>query len=139
MTDQRSLSEFGFTSAAVILIGTVCFLGLPPVDARADKVRVEVPLVMPADARKGEEIYNAHCRRCHGDNLSGTDHGPPLILYERGHHGDGMFYQAVRSGVEAHHWTHGDMPPLEKLTKDDIALVIRYVRELQKFNDKNLE
>ncbi len=104
-------------------------------DARAEKVRVKVPLVLPADARKGKDIYDANCRRCHGRNLSGTGKGPALILYEKSHHGDGMFLKAVREGVRAHHWKFGDMPPRAKLTDDDVALVIRYVREIQKFNE----
>jgi mono/diheme cytochrome c family protein len=135
MKHRASLSNSGPWAIAAILAGIVSFFTLEPLSARDIEVQVKVPLVMPADAREGQKIYEANCRRCHGPNLSGSENGPPLILYEKGHHGDGAFLNAVRSGVKAHHWEHGDMPPLEKLTDDDVKLVVRYVRELQKFND----
>ena len=137
MTDQPSLSETRHSAIIAALIGIICCLALIPPDARAEKVQVKVPLVLPADARTGKKIFDANCRRCHGRNLSGTDKGPALILYEKGHHGDGMFFQAVRSGVRAHHWKFGDMPALDTLMDDEIAFVIRYVRELQKFNEND--
>ena len=137
MTDQTSLNGTGHRAVIAALVGIICCIAPVPPDVRAEKVQVKVPLVLPADARNGKKIFDANCRRCHGRNLSGSDKGPALILYEKGHHGDGMFFKAVRSGVRAHHWKFGDMPAIDTLTDDDIALVIRYVRELQKFNEND--
>ena len=137
MTDQPTLNEIGRSAFVAASVGIISFLALLPLDARAEKVHVKVPWVMSKDAREGKKIFDANCSRCHGNNLSGTDKGPPLILYERIYHGDGAFFQAVRSGVRAHHWKFGDMPARDTLADDDVALIIQYVRELQKFNDKD--
>ncbi len=137
MTDKPASGEIGYSTFIASCVGIVCILALLPLDVRAEKVQVKVPLVMSKDAREGKKIFDANCSRCHGLNLSGTDKGPPLILYESSHHGDGAFFNAVRSGVRAHHWKFGDMPALDTLADNDVALIIRYVRELQKFNDDN--
>ena len=131
------MSWIGHRFVVVALIAATCCLAPDLRVAQAEKVRVKIPLVLPSDARKGKSIYEDRCSRCHGRTLSGTDKGPALILYEKSHHGDGMFLKAVREGVRAHHWEHGDMPPLAELTDDQIGLVIRYVREIQKFNEND--
>ncbi len=38
------------------------------------------------------------------------------------------------SGVRAHHWRFGPMPAQPQLTRQEIAAIIRYVRELQEAN-----
>ena len=61
---------------------------------------------------------------------------PPLvhIIYEPGHHGDESFQRAVALGVRAHHWRFGNMAPVEGLTREDVALIVAYIRELQRAN-----
>lgn len=39
---------------------------------------------------------------------------------------------AAERGVRAHHWGFGDMPGIEGVKKEDVAMIISYVRELQK-------
>ena len=61
---------------------------------------------------------------------------PPLVhnIYEPGHHGDEAFQRAVAVGVRRHHWPFGDMPPVEGLSRADVALIVAYIRELQSAN-----
>ena len=98
---------------------------------------VAVPQFLSARAQFGQMTYEANCASCHGRNAAGQDGvAPPLvhIIYEPGHHGDESFQRAVARGVRAHHWRFGDMPPVEGLTRRDVAAVVAYVRELQRAN-----
>ncbi len=98
---------------------------------------VVVPDALSAEARRGRETYEANCASCHGRNAAGQDGvAPPLVhvIYEPGHHGDESFQRAAALGVRAHHWPFGDMPPVEGLTRRDVAGIVAYVRELQRAN-----
>lgn len=85
-------------------------------------------------AERGAQLYERRCAECHGEKGTGTDRGPPLVhsIYEPGHHGDAAFFRAVREGVRSHHWQFGDMPPVPGIPDDGIALIVDYVRALQK-------
>ena len=87
-------------------------------------------------AVEGYTIYNANCSTCHGLNGAGTNKGPPFVhkIYEPNHHGDASFHQAVKNGVRAHHWPFGNMPPVPNVSDDDVALIVTYIRELQRAN-----
>jgi hypothetical protein len=37
-------------------------------------------------------------------------------------------------GVQAHHWRFGNMPPVEGITRAEVATIITYIRELQRAN-----
>jgi mono/diheme cytochrome c family protein len=89
---------------------------------------------LSAMARAGEGLFNAKCAVCHGANAAGTNQGPPLVhkIYEPSHHGDLAFQRAARSGVRAHHWRFGNMPPVAGITQDDVTKITRYVREMQR-------
>ncbi len=98
---------------------------------------VNVPDALSAQAQMGQKTYEANCVSCHGRNAAGQDGiAPPLvhILYEPGHHDDESFQRAASRGVRAHHWRFGDMPPVEGLTRQDVAAIVAYVRELQRAN-----
>ena len=100
-------------------------------------VSVNVPATLSARAQLGRKTYDANCASCHGRNAAGQDGvAPPLvhIIYEPGHHGDESFQRAVARGVRAHHWRFGNMPPVDGLTRRDVAAVVAYVRELQRAN-----
>ena len=45
--------------------------------------------------------------------------------------------RAAALGVRGHHWRFGDMPPVEGLTRTDVAMIVAYVRELQRANGIN--
>ncbi len=100
-------------------------------------VSVRVPDTLSARAQAGRKTYEANCASCHGGDAAGQQGvAPPLVhvVYEPGHHGDESFQRAVASGVRAHHWRFGDMPPVEGLTRRDVAAIVAYVRELQRAN-----
>ena len=86
------------------------------------------------DSSKGEALFNQNCAVCHGAQAAGTEKGPPLVhrIYEPNHHTDIAFLLAVRNGVRQHHWPFGDMPPVEGVEDADVALIVNYVRGLQR-------
>ena len=98
---------------------------------------VTVPEKLSADARIGKTGFDAICAACHGKNAAGRNGmGPPLVhkIYEPSHHGDESFQIAAQRGVRSHHWRFGNMPPVEGLTRADVAAIVTYVRELQRAN-----
>jgi mono/diheme cytochrome c family protein len=86
------------------------------------------------DAPEGAVLYAANCASCHGDDLRGTDKGPPhvSVVYEPNHHPDESFRRAIEQGVRAHHSDFGDMAPVPGLTPAEIDAIISYVREEQR-------
>ncbi len=99
-------------------------------------VAVQIPLI-DGNAATGQSIFENACASCHGTNAAGKEGaGPPLIhvIYEPNHHADEAFQRAVALGVKSHHWRFGDMPPVEGLTRGDVAMIVAYIRELQRAN-----
>ncbi len=94
-----------------------------------------VPAFSPL-ARMGARLFAENCARCHGENATGTDRGPPLLhdIYNPGHHPDEAFYRAVRRGVPQHHWRFGNMPPLPEVKRRHVQAIIAWIRELQRAN-----
>ena len=98
---------------------------------------VSLPGTLSARAQAGRKTYDANCASCHGRDAAGQQGvAPPLVhvIYEPGHHGDESFQRAVARGVRAHHWRFGNMPPVEGLSRRDVAAIVAYVRELQRAN-----
>ncbi|AXI46513.1 cytochrome C [Sulfitobacter sp. SK012] len=98
---------------------------------------VQLPETLSQNAQIGKLGFEAKCAACHGANAAGQDGvAPPLvhIIYEPSHHGDESFQRAASMGVRGHHWTFGDMPPVEGVTKGDVTMITAYVRELQRAN-----
>lgn len=98
-------------------------------------VSVKIPQLSDA-AIRGKAVFDANCASCHGVNAAGTDKGPPFIhdFYNPGHHDDEAFFLAARRGVPQHHWRFGNMPAQPQVTRDQLVLLVRYVRELQAAN-----
>jgi mono/diheme cytochrome c family protein len=99
-----------------------------------------VPEQFSADQAMGKRAFEAKCAACHGENGAGIrGAAPPLVhkIYEPSHHGDFAFALAVKNGVRAHHWPFGDMPPVQGLTDADVAVIVAYVRALQRENGIN--
>ena len=90
-------------------------------------------MAVPPALISGETLFNTHCSGCHGGLALGTDHGPPLLsrVYAPSNHDDAHFYRAAQQGVQAHHWTFGNMPPMPGVTRGDVTQIIAYVRWLQ--------
>lgn len=106
----------------------------------APMVEIALPDTLSAAAQAGKRLYDEKCVSCHGRNAVGQEEvAPPLvhIVYEPGHHGDESFQRAVAIGVRAHHWRFGNMPPVEGLSREDVALIVAYIRELQRANGIN--
>ncbi|MBO6638487.1 MAG: cytochrome c [Roseitalea sp.] len=92
---------------------------------------------LSAQATLGKTLFDASCADCHGANAAGQDGvAPPLvhIIYEPSHHSDASFHLAVQNGVRAHHWSFGDMPPVEGVGEADVTAIIAHIRELQRAN-----
>ena len=100
-------------------------------------VEVSLPEELSGSAQLGKKIFEAKCASCHGENAAGQNGvAPPLVhkIYEPNHHSDMAFVVAVQNGVRSHHWSFGNMPPVEGVTPGDVKMVVAYVRELQRAN-----
>lgn len=100
-------------------------------------VTVTLPDSLSEEAEIGARAFEAKCAACHGINAAGREGaGPPLIhkIYEPSHHGDGAFMVAATNGVRQHHWSFGNMPPVEGITPAEIKSIVSYVREVQRAN-----
>ena len=110
----------------------------PPVEGTA-MVAIKMPDI-EGNAAIGQNIFESICAACHGPGgVGNAEAGPPLIhkIYEPSHHADESFQRAVALGVRAHHWRFGNMPPVEGLTRGDVAMVTEYIREIQRANGIN--
>ena len=116
------------TGSALLLVSLACG------GERDERVHVFVPPPTPQEHLEGEALFNQSCSGCHGMVGSGTTQGPPLVhqIYEPNHHSDPAFYLAVERGVRAHHWGFGDMQPMPGVDRDHVALMIGYMRWLQR-------
>ena len=109
----------------------------PPEEPTSAIVEIMVPESLSANAQIGKAAFEAKCSVCHGINAVGqTGVAPPLVhkIYEPSHHSDESFQSAVSNGVRQHHWPFGNMLPVEGLTREDVTMIIAYVRELQRAN-----
>ena len=103
-------------------------------------VAVTVPDALSSNAQIGLAAFTAKCASCHGENAGGKEGlAPPLVheIYEPSHHGDESFQRAASVGVRQHHWPFGNMPPVDDITRGEVAMIIAYVRELQRANGIN--
>ena len=140
---QEMSRQLNFTTGLVIVvIGAAIWLFYPSSEignasSNSDPmVVVDVPPLTEAE-KLGEADFNNFCADCHGRNAAGLNGAaPPLVhkIYEPSHHGDGSFFQAVRRGVRAHHWSFGDMLPVEGIEDEQIERIIVYIRALQRNN-----
>ena len=82
---------------------------------------------------RGAQVYAEACASCHGSDLRGTDKGPShlSIVYEPNHHTDDSFRNAIANGARQHHWSFGDMEPVEGLSDTEVEAVIAFVRAEQ--------
>lgn len=120
------------------LAGLVVALGVwwfPAGNTDGTTVNVKMP-VLSKSAQEGQVLFSTNCSSCHGVNGGGTENGPPLIhiIYEPSHHGDESFQRAVAQGTRAHHWQFGNMQPVDGITREDVAKIVVFVREVQRHN-----
>lgn len=91
---------------------------------------------LSAEAEAGREAFALQCAACHGPSAEGTGRGPSLLHpdYAPDRRSDAHFRAAVRRGVPAWRWGHGDMPAIAGVSEPDLAGMIRYIREMQAAN-----
>ena len=134
MTLTERLPAIVIITILLLGVGSVAWRVISSVDETVT-IAVKVPQ-LSEHAREGEKAFDDSCAACHGINAAGSDKGPPLIhdIYNPGHHADASFFVAVNRGTPRHHWDFGDMPAQPKVTDDDVAAIVRYIRELQEAN-----
>ena len=136
----------------LVIFGGLAYLMWPTVDLSNEKVVVDkkvvegalanvlLPDTLSQNAQIGKLAFEVKCVSCHGTNAAGqAGVAPPLvhIIYEPNHHGDESFQRAAALGVRAHHWSFGNMPAVEGLTRTDVKMIVAYIRELQRANGIN--
>ena len=121
-------------SVLVLGLGMLVWRLLPTEDT-GSLLSLKIP-ALSSLASKGKSAFEANCASCHGTNGAGSESGPPLVhdIYNPGHHGDAAFFRAAKQGTPRHHWSFGDMPPQPQVSDQDIAAIVRYIRELQEAN-----
>ena len=135
MKQRQQLAAIGVLAVAAIAALAFVALSNRPDGEQAGMVEV-MPAELSAEGEAGEALFKANCMACHGERGAGTKLGPPLIhdIYNPGHHSDEAFYLAAAIGVRQHHWNFGDMPAQPQVRREDVELIVRYVRELQEAN-----
>ncbi len=128
-----SLPALLVTGAIVLGVGITVWNAVGP--TKSALVSIKIPALSKI-ATAGKNTFDASCASCHGENGTGSEQGPPLIhdIYNPGHHDDAAFFRAAAQGVPRHHWNFGDMPPLAEVTPGEVAMIVRYIRELQQAN-----
>lgn len=113
-----------FVSTVIFVVVVLAFSGI----VQAEQAKV------PFTYAKGVKLFQDNCAACHGKWLEGTKQGPPLLhpFYKPSHHADPSFYRAALNGVKAHHWEFGDMPPVKGITKEDMDVIVPFIRWFQK-------
>ena len=116
---------------ALAAVGWLIFGGGPDNAA----IQVIVPK-LSVEAQAGLQTFERVCQKCHGENLAGSNSGPPLVdpFYKPAHHGDGSIVSAIRKGVRQHHWKFGPMPPQPDVKAAEIPALTTYIREIQRAN-----
>jgi mono/diheme cytochrome c family protein len=117
----------GVRRAAIVAAVVAAVVGLGA--CNGDEAAIE-----GVDLARGERLFENNCVVCHGQQGTGTVHGPPLVheIYEPGHHSDEAFRRAIAEGSPQHHWNYGDMPAVPGLSDDEVEDIIAYIRELQR-------
>lgn len=123
---RRLLWAAGIVAVGVLVVAVAASEGnRSPADASVNRD--------PAAVAAGSELYADNCASCHGTDLNGTETGPPFldVIYAPNHHADEAFQRAVVGGVQPHHWSFGPMAPVAGLSRDEVALIVEYVRSEQ--------
>ncbi len=96
------------------------------------------PGTAPAEVHRGEVVFNTFCLSCHGLHAVGAPGaGPALLdtLFAPSRLSDEAIIAAMDRGAPQRYFNLGGMPPVQRLTRDDAAQVVAYVRWLQRRAD----
>jgi len=70
----------------------------------------------------------------HGAGGTGTAPPPIHPIYKPRHHPDAAFLRAAMDAVQSHHWSFGDMPPVEGISEKEVELIATFIRDVQRAN-----
>ena len=136
------MKPYVMTIISIFMLGLIYIFW--PITKNASKnsslTTITLPKILTASAQNGKRIYDVKCAHCHGENAVGQNKvAPPLIhkIYESNHHGDESFQRAVALVVSSHHWPFGNIPSIEGITRNDVKLIISYIRKIQNINGIN--
>ena len=123
------------TIGGILLLGVGLFVA-PLISPKGTASVNVIEPTLSAQATVGKGAYDANCAACHGKSAAGSQMGPPLVhdIYNPGHHADEAFFRAVKGGVPQHHWPFGNMPARAGVSDQQIAAIVKYVREMQVAN-----
>ena len=124
-------TTWSYSAAAAVLTG---LLLTSAVSQSQETQKSAPPEGMPFQYGLGYELFQDNCAQCHGADLNGTDQGPPLLhgYYRPSHHSDVAFYRAIQLGSPQHHWSFGDMAPVEGVNDKQARVITEFVRWYQR-------
>ena len=128
------MNKFGILAAVIAALAGGYYLVSVSQDAERDLV-TNAGVTSSSDVNlNGKKLYEDNCASCHGVTAGGSENGPPFLhqVYVPGHHSDAAFLRAAKSGVRAHHWKFGDMPPVTAVNDAEIVAITAYIRQLQR-------
>lgn len=89
----------------------------------------------PAEVHRGEVVFNTFCLSCHGLHGTGAAGAGPALLdsiFASERVSDEAMIIAMDRGSSQRYFNLGAMPPVQRLTREDAAQVVAYVRWLQR-------
>lgn len=130
-TNGEERLNVGSTRTAIVAGLGLLVLGL--VAACGSSAAGDDEPIATFEGTDGAALYAQACSSCHGADLRGTDQGPPFLdaIYRAGHHADPAFFLAAKRGVRSHHWSFGNMPPIEGLSDEQLEAIVAFVRARQ--------
>jgi mono/diheme cytochrome c family protein len=121
----------GWIGVGLFVVAAVVVLVVVLAGGDDDKPAASTP---EARLAQGEELFQANCATCHGEDLRGTFVGPPLLheIYAPDQLADDDIRAAVATGVSPKNWDFSGMPAFPSLDTDDIEALIAFVRSSQR-------
>jgi mono/diheme cytochrome c family protein len=116
---MAALGVFGLVF--VPLPGTATEAGPKP-DQETNTAAATASSALPADAKRGRELFGRNCAHCHGDDARG-DEGPDLYDLKLS---DARIAKKIRDGIK------GEMPKFRsKLDGTDVQNLLAFLRSLK--------
>jgi mono/diheme cytochrome c family protein len=81
----------------------------------------------------GENLFGRYCGSCHGERGTGDVLGPSFLdtLYLPPRLTQQAVIDAVLNGVRQKHWRFGDMPPLRRVSGNELLAIFGYIQWVQ--------
>jgi mono/diheme cytochrome c family protein len=112
----------GMCVASALMLGAGYWGGEMLLRAESPAGTSVLPKDEPAATVRGHDLFLMNCAHCHGDDARGTTEGPNLAAFRKS---DARIASVVKHGIK------GEMPRFDqKLTDDDVKLLIRFIHSL---------